>query len=350
MRISKYFFKSLLGGGFLMATTFGVGQTVLNGGFEHVTGYPSQPGAIELATHWLNIGTVASAPDLFHVLGSDAGDLPETPIAVVSPYQGMAIAGFSPYDAMNAGRRQYISGSFSDALTVGQRYLITFQMTNGEITAFSDAGLGLSGMGMRFSEGPLQQLGETCIDLLPQFVFSQVFYNREWQQISFNFIAQEPWTHFAWGLFGNEAGNVTVEQGTNPSKVYCFVDAISLSPATAIGSDDGLPDRGPNPKPGVSIADLEAAPSWFVPSAFTPNGDGDNDVFMPVCENVSIRSFEVYSRWGVRVFSGSNNDVRWDGNNQEGKPVVSGSYVWKLDAVDPNGKVFSKSGSLSLIR
>ena len=126
-----------------MATTLGAGQTVLNGGFEQVTGYPSQPGAIELATHWLNIGTVASAPDLFHVLGSDAGDLPETPIALVSPYQGMAIAGFSPYDAMNAGRRQYISGSFSDALTVGQRYLMTFQMTNGEITAVFGRGVGV---------------------------------------------------------------------------------------------------------------------------------------------------------------------------------------------------------------
>ena len=350
MRKSKHFLNSLIGVCFLMATTLGVGQTVLNGGFEQVTGYPSQPGAIELATHWLNIGTVTSAPDLFHVLGSDAGDLPETPIAIVSPYQGMAIAGFSPYDMMNEGRRQYISGSFSEALIVGQRYLMTFQMTNGEITEFSNAGLGLSGMGMRFSEGPLQQLGEACIDLPPQFVFSQVFYNREWQQISFNFIAQEPWTNFAWGLFGNEAGNVTAEQGASPSKVYCFVDGISLSPAAAIGSDEALPDRGPNAKPGVSLADLEAAPSWFVPSAFTPNGDGDNDVFLPVCENVSIRSFQVYSRWGEMIFSGFNNDVSWDGNNQQGKSVESGSYVWKLELVDPTGKVFSKSGSLSLIR
>jgi flagellar hook assembly protein FlgD len=50
------------------------------------------------------------------------------------------------------------------------------------------------------------------------------------------------------------------------------------------------------------------------------------------------------------IFSGFNNDVSWDGNNQQGKSVESGSYVWKLELVDPTGKVFSKSGSLSLIR
>ena len=350
MRNTHLHLRAIVGLGFMAVSMLGSSQTVLNGGFEQVNDYPSMPGAIELADHWLNISSASNAPDLFHVLGSDAGDLPETPVAVVMPFQGMAIAGFSPYNILNDGRRQYLGGSFSDALIVGQRYQMTLNMTNGEITAFSNAGLGLAGLGMRFSNGPMEQPGVGAIDVEPHFDYTPVFYNREWQQISFNFVAQEPWTHFTWGLFGNEPGDVTEEHGENPTKVYCFVDGFSLEPSAEMGSDEDDSVRGPEAKPSVSNVDLDEDPHWFVPSAFTPNGDGDNDVFGPVCENVLIQSFEVYSRWGQMIFSGSGNDVGWDGANSEGAPLESGSYVWRLNVIDPEGQLLSKSGSLSLIR
>jgi gliding motility-associated-like protein len=332
------------------APTMGHSQSVLNGGFENVTDYPSQPAQLQFSAHWVNTGSASNAPDLFHVLGSAAGDLPETPIAMVNAFEGMAIAGFSPYSTLNQDRRQYISGRFSEPLTPGIRYQMTMRMTNGEVTAFSDAGLGISGLGMRFSESALQQVNDSFIDLNPHFVFSPVFYNREWQQISFNFVAQESWTHFAWGLFGSEPGSVTMEYGENATKVYCFVDGFALTTALVAGSDDGEPARGPQVKPHVTNIDFETDAAWFVPSAFTPNGDGDNDVFRPVVENVSIRSFQIYSRWGEVIYSGAGEDFIWNGESTSGAPVASGSYVWKMTLVDQLGKLTSKSGPLSLIR
>jgi gliding motility-associated-like protein len=350
MRNSYHFIRVLTGLGFTIASLFCSAQVVLNGGFEQVDDYPSLPGSIELAEHWISIGTSSNAPDLFHVMGSAAGDLPETPVAMVSPFQGLGIAGFSPYNLLNDVRRQYLCGAFSDALVPGQRYQMTWNMTNGEVTTFSNAGLGLSGLGVRFSHGPMQQADDALIDVAPHFEYSQVFYNREWQQISFNFVAHEAWSHFTLGLFGVDPGVVTVEHGENPTKVYCFVDAVSLVPSDDFSSDEGAPVRGPESKPDVSVVDLTSESTWFVPSAFTPNGDGDNDVFRPICENVLIQSFEVYSRWGQMIFSGSGEDVNWDGQNSDGSPVESGSYVWKLNVLDPQGQLVSKSGSLSLIR
>lgn len=350
MRYLLHISRGAIGLIFIISASVVGAQNVLNGGFENVSAYPNSPGELELAAHWTNIGTALGSPDLFHVLGTAAGDLPETPIAIVNAFQGMAIAGFSPYTLLDTGKRQYISGSFDGPLTPGVRYQMTLHMTNGEVTAFSDAGLGIAGLGMRFSEGPLQQTDEDVIDLSPHFVFSQVFYDREWRQISFNFIAQESWTHFAWGLFGNAAANVTIESGDSPKKVYCFVDGFSLVPVGASGSDDGDPVRGPHNKPNVSDVDLNSDPVWFVPSAFTPNGDGDNDTFKPVWGNVYVESFEVYSRWGQRIYLGSGEEASWDGNTLEGEPVESGSYVWKLTVVDDSGKLTSKSGSLFLIR
>ncbi len=350
MQKSSPSFNLLIGLILTIPSSFCSAQVVMNGGFELLNDYPSAPGAIEFADHWISIGTPSIAPDLFHVMGTAAGDLPETPVAVVLPFQGLGIAGFSPYNLLNDGRRQYLCGSFSDALVEGQRYQMTWHMTNGEVTAFSNAGLGLAGLGVRFSNGPLQQTNDAALDVDPHFEYSQVFYNREWQQISFNFVAQEAWSHFTLGLFGSAPGEVTVEHGENPTKVYCFVDDVSLVPSDDFSSDGETPVRGPAVKPNVSVVDLSSESSWFVPSAFTPNGDGDNDVFRPICENVTIHSFEIFSRWGQRLFSGSGDEVNWDGNTKDGSPIESGSYVWKLNMLNPQGQMVSKTGSLLLIR
>src|SRR5262249_52795433 len=51
-----------------------------------------------------------------------------------------------------------------------------------------------------------------------------------------------------------------------------------------------------------------------IPSAFTPNGDGLNDVFKPVCEKFQrLVSFQVYNRWGQLVFSSTSFKNGWDG-------------------------------------
>jgi gliding motility-associated-like protein len=88
----------------------------------------------------------------------------------------------------------------------------------------------------------------------------------------------------------------------------------------------------------------------FVPSAFTPNRDGLNDKFMPVCYSIKqINYFTVYNRWGEMVFTTNAMGKGWDGTSK-GSPAESGTYVWMLEAVGLEGQVFRQKGTVVLIR
>lgn len=88
-----------------------------------------------------------------------------------------------------------------------------------------------------------------------------------------------------------------------------------------------------------------------MPNAFTPNGDGQNDVFrVPLAVPQKIKSFSVYDRWGDRVFMTTNTGNGWDGTfNNRQAPV--GTYVWAIEYEDPlTGKVLMARGAVMLIR
>lgn len=67
----------------------------------------------------------------------------------------------------------------------------------------------------------------------------------------------------------------------------------------------------------------------YMPSAFTPNNDGKNDIFRPILNNVNIQEFSIYNRWGQRVFVTFSNETGWDGTFN-GRPCDLGTYFYKL--------------------
>ena len=93
----------------------------------------------------------------------------------------------------------------------------------------------------------------------------------------------------------------------------------------------------------------------FIPNTFTPNGDGNNDVFFPVGSGIkNINRFTVYNRWGQVMFEMKDfkpNDFRygWDGRFK-GDPLTPDVYVYYIDAICTlDERVFLK-GDISLIR
>lgn len=76
---------------------------------------------------------------------------------------------------------------------------------------------------------------------------------------------------------------------------------------------------------------LEYCPSTiFIPNSFTPNGDGVNDLFFPVGNNIASVRLTVFDRWGARIFDGKDGNAAWDGT-MNGQVVQNGVYVWKLN-------------------
>lgn len=91
-------------------------------------------------------------------------------------------------------------------------------------------------------------------------------------------------------------------------------------------------------------------PQIFVPTGFTPNGDGLNDVLKPIAVGVKrIEYFRVYNRWGQLVFSTTVNSHGWNGEIS-GKPQTSNTYVWVVKAIDYTDKPIFQKGTSTLIR
>jgi gliding motility-associated-like protein len=86
-----------------------------------------------------------------------------------------------------------------------------------------------------------------------------------------------------------------------------------------------------------------------VPMAFSPNGDGNNDILYVYGGQIESLSFDVYDRWGERVFTSSSLDDGWDGYFN-GKKASSGVYVYKMRAVFTDGNLVNKTGNITLVR
>ncbi|WP_157505032.1 gliding motility-associated C-terminal domain-containing protein [Dyadobacter beijingensis] len=86
-----------------------------------------------------------------------------------------------------------------------------------------------------------------------------------------------------------------------------------------------------------------------IPTAFTPNGDGRNELLLPVVNGIeTIRYFRIYNRWGQVVFSTNQLNAGWDGTFK-GSAAASGTYVWEIEGVSTKGKVISKKGAVMLL-
>lgn len=89
----------------------------------------------------------------------------------------------------------------------------------------------------------------------------------------------------------------------------------------------------------------------FVPNAFSPNGDGINDMLIPRIVGYSrINYFRIFNRYGQMIYSTVNNNYpSWDGR-QNGKPADMGTYFWVLSATAADGTKVIKKGDITLIR
>jgi gliding motility-associated-like protein len=88
----------------------------------------------------------------------------------------------------------------------------------------------------------------------------------------------------------------------------------------------------------------------YMPSAFTPNGDGLNDKMFPYTVGIKqLRLFRVINRWGVIVYETKSDVTGWDGS-YKGAPQPTGGYVFEIQAIDYFGKIHSKQGAFTLIR
>jgi gliding motility-associated-like protein len=151
--------------------------------------------------------------------------------------------------------------------------------------------------------------------------------------------------------------------GTGASR-YLWIPATGLSDAT-IGNPTitftqpreamnylliGYNDAGCRDSLTVSIRVFANGPSIYVPTAFTPNSDGLNELLKPTIAGMQqLTFFKVFNRYGELVFNSSIPYKGWDGI-WKGQKQPSGHYVWMVQAIDYEGNVIKQKGTSMLIR
>jgi gliding motility-associated-like protein len=101
---------------------------------------------------------------------------------------------------------------------------------------------------------------------------------------------------------------------------------------------------------GSIVIVVVPAADIVVPNAFTPNGDGHNDVLKVYAPGIrDFKYFEVFNRWGQQVFSTANAGIGWDGMIG-GQLSPMGTYVWVALGLDFQGRAVQRKGTVILIR
>ena len=91
----------------------------------------------------------------------------------------------------------------------------------------------------------------------------------------------------------------------------------------------------------------------YVPNAFTPNGDGENDLFFPKGFSIDWNTFEmfIYDRWGELIYLTNDVNNGWDGKHKDSNELCQlGVYAWLIIVKDIYGNDIKLTGTVTLLR
>jgi len=88
--------------------------------------------------------------------------------------------------------------------------------------------------------------------------------------------------------------------------------------------------------------------SFYVPNAFTPDGNRDNERFQVKGIGLSTIQIQIFDRWGELLFFTTDNEQGWDGY-YAGKPVQAGVYNYRINVIDVLGRAHEKIGRVQVL-
>jgi gliding motility-associated-like protein len=140
--------------------------------------------------------------------------------------------------------------------------------------------------------------------------------------------------------FGDQTGTSHVR---NPSYTYqdTGVYVVMLITTNAGGCADTV----------YRILSVDEDFNVYIPNAFTPNFDGDNDGFM--AKGTGITAFEmlIYDRWGMMIYQTNSMEAPWNGKmDNTGQPCIQDVYVYKMRVFDPKNRAHDFIGKVTLVR
>ena len=91
--------------------------------------------------------------------------------------------------------------------------------------------------------------------------------------------------------------------------------------------------------------------TFFIPNAFSPNGDGKNDYFYGTGIGITKYDIWIFDRWGNMIFHGNDLGDQWDGKANDGDNAAQiDVYIWKVQLTDVFNKTHNYTGTVTLVR
>jgi gliding motility-associated-like protein len=87
----------------------------------------------------------------------------------------------------------------------------------------------------------------------------------------------------------------------------------------------------------------------FVPTTFTPNGDGKNDVFRVRGDMITTEEMRIFDQWGTLIYSTNSSSPQWDGT-VNGTTVQNGTYLYRIRITDKSNNVKDLTGPVTVIK
>jgi gliding motility-associated-like protein len=142
-------------------------------------------------------------------------------------------------------------------------------------------------------------------------------------------------------------GDVKQSGSTEQNPFYIYSDSGYYNVRLIVNNEFGCLD--------TAYKTFHIGPEYmfYAPNAFTPNGDGLNDEFLPLCVGANIETFEmyIYDRWGDQIFHTTNILEGWDGRANGGKDIVQEDvYVWKINVRDTQSVKHNYVGHISVVQ
>ncbi len=87
-----------------------------------------------------------------------------------------------------------------------------------------------------------------------------------------------------------------------------------------------------------------------IPNIFTPNNDGNNDLFVIKSKNLESYSLIIFDSKGTEIFESTDLTIGWNGLNKYGEQAQEGNYFYLIKAIGIDGEKYTKKGTVRLER
>lgn len=276
---------------------------------------------LNAVSDWTTYDYNDNSPDIYNTCFNPPFNPPNTLAGNSMPYLGNTMAGVAQYPSTDL--TEVISVQLNQNLIKDSAYCVSFYAKN---AFYQDVSYWSDNLGTLFSSGIVDH--NSIRNQTAQIIPSHTLTENEWIEVSGYFIASGGEDYLNIGFF-TENPSFYHPLPAPDDFIYYFLDNVSVIQC----NKDSL----------LNV-------TFELPNVFTPNGDGDNDLYSIKQQNIKTLEVLVLNRWGDLVMQYDGKTTQWNGKDAKGEEVSDGVYFVKAVAETTFGETLQKQQFVHIFR